>query len=294
MFKGSNVALITPFKNDKLDDETYIKLIHFHIDNGTNGLVPAGTTGESPTLSHSEHERVIELCVKESKGKLPVFAGTGSNSTEEAISLTKHAEKIGANGALVVTPYYNKPTQEGLFQHYKAINDKCGIPIIIYNIPGRSVIDMSVETMARLYELKNIIGVKDATGDLNRVDQTLKKLGSDFLQLTGNDDNALEFNKKGGEGAISVTANIAPKLCSEFQKVSNLKNVSANPEEAERLDQILQPLHEAMFVESNPSPVKYAAKILGLCDDTVRLPLVKVTDTTKDIIKKALKAAKLV
>ena len=294
MFKGSNVALITPFKNDKLDDETYIKLIHFHIDNGTNGLVPAGTTGESPTLSHSEHERVIELCVKESKGKLPVFAGTGSNSTEEAISLTKHAEKIGANGALVVTPYYNKPTQEGLFQHYKAINDKCGIPIIIYNIPGRSVIDMSVETMARLYELKNIIGVKDATGDLNRVDQTLKKLGSDFLQLTGNDDNALEFNKKGGEGAISVTANIAPKLCSEFQKVSNLKNVSANPEEAERLDQILQPLHEAMFVESNPSPVKYAAKILDLCDDTVRLPLVKVTDTTKDIIKSALKAAKLV
>ena len=294
MFKGSNVALITPFKNDKLDDETYIKLIHFHIDNGTNGLVPAGTTGESPTLSHSEHERVIELCVKESKGKLPVFAGTGSNSTEEAISLTKHAEKIGANGALVVTPYYNKPTQEGLFQHYKAINDKCGIPIIIYNIPGRSVIDMSVETMARLYELKNIIGVKDATGDLNRVDQTLKKLGSDFLQLTGNDDNALEFNKKGGEGAISVTANIAPKLCSEFQKVSNLKNVSANPEEAERLDQILQPLHEAMFVESNPSPVKYAAKILDLCDDTVRLPLVKVTDTTKDIIKKALKATKLV
>jgi 4-hydroxy-tetrahydrodipicolinate synthase len=294
MFKGSNVALITPFKNDKLDDETYIKLIHFHIDNGTNGLVPAGTTGESPTLSHSEHERVIELCVKESKGKLPVFAGTGSNSTEEAISLTKHAEKIGANGALVVTPYYNKPTQEGLFQHYKAINDKCGIPIIIYNIPGRSVIDMSVETMARLYELKNIIGVKDATGDLNRVDQTLKKLGSDFLQLTGNDDNALEFNKKGGEGAISVTANIAPKLCSEFQKVSNLKNVSANPEEAERLDQILQPLHEAMFVESNPSPVKYAAKILDLCDDTVRLPLVKVTDTTKDIIKKALKAANLV
>jgi 4-hydroxy-tetrahydrodipicolinate synthase len=294
MFKGSNVALITPFKNDKLDDETYIKLIHFHIDNGTNGLVPAGTTGESPTLSHSEHERVIELCVKESKGKLPVFAGTGSNSTEEAISLTRHAEKIGANGALVVTPYYNKPTQEGLFQHYKAINDKCGIPIIIYNIPGRSVVDMSVETMARLYELKNIIGVKDATGDLNRVDQTLKKLGSDFLQLTGNDDNALKFNKKGGEGAISVTANIAPKLCSEFQKVSNLKNVSANPEEAERLDQILQPLHEAMFVESNPSPVKYAAKILDLCDDTVRLPLVKVTDTTKDIIKKALKAAKLV
>ena len=293
MFKGSNVALITPFKNDKLDDETYIKLIHFHIDNGTNGLVPAGTTGESPTLSHSEHEKVIELCVKESNGKLPVFAGTGSNSTEEAISLTSHAEKIGANGALVVTPYYNKPTQEGLYQHYKAINDKCGIPILIYNIPGRSVIDMSVETMARLYELKNIVGVKDATGDLNRVDQTLKKLGKDFLQLTGNDDNALEFNKKGGEGAISVTANIAPKICSDFQKFSNLKGSNANIEEAERLNKILQPLHHAMFVESNPSPVKYAAKQLGLCDDSVRLPLVKVTDDTKDIVNKALKSSKL-
>ena len=172
MFKGSNVALVTPFKNNQLDEENYIKLIHFHIENGTNGLVPAGTTGESPTLSHDEHQKVIELCVKESSGKLPVIAGTGSNSTEEAISLTKHAEKIGANGALIVTPYYNKPTQEGLYQHYKAINDKCGIPILIYNIPGRSVIDMSVDTMARLFELKNIVGVKDATGDLNRVNQT--------------------------------------------------------------------------------------------------------------------------
>ena len=294
MFKGSNVALITPFKNDKLDDEAYIKLIHFHIDNGTNGLVPAGTTGESPTLSHLEHERVIELCVKESNGKLPVFAGTGSNSTEEAISLTKHAEKIGANGALIVTPYYNKPTQEGLYQHYKAINDRCGIPILIYNIPGRSVIDMSVETMARLFELKNIIGVKDATGDLTRVDQTLKKLGKEFVQLTGNDDNALEFNRKGGEGAISVTANIAPKLCSEFQKASNPRNTSANIEKSKRLDEILQPLHQAMFVESNPSPVKYAAKLLDLCDDDVRLPLVKVTDTTKEIVKKALHTAKLI
>ena len=293
MFKGSNVALVTPFKNDKLDDETYIKLIHFHIKNGTNGLVPAGTTGESPTLSHNEHERVIELCVKESNGKLPVFAGTGSNSTEEAISLTIHAEKIGANGALIVTPYYNKPTQEGLYQHYKAINDKCGIPIMIYNIPGRSVIDMSVDTMARLFELKNIIGVKDATGDLNRVSQTLKKLGNEFVQLTGNDDNALEFNKRGGVGAISVTANIAPKLCSNFQKLSKSKNDN-EIKEAEKLDKTLQPLHHAMFVESNPSPVKYAAKLLNLCDDNVRLPLVKVTDDTKDIIKKALYSTNLV
>ena len=293
MFKGSNVALITPFKNDKLDDETYIKLIHFHIKNGTNGLVPAGTTGESPTLSHNEHERVIELCVRESSGKLPVFAGTGSNSTEEAISLTKHAEKIGANGALIVTPYYNKPTQEGLYQHYKAINDKCGIPIIIYNIPGRSVIDMSVDTMAKLYELKNIIGVKDATGDLNRVDETLKKMGKDFIQLTGNDDNALEFNKRGGVGAISVTANIAPKLCSEFQKFS-VMNDEKSKSEAEKLNEILQPVHHSMFVESNPSPVKYAAKLLNLCEDDVRLPLVKVTNPTKEIIKKALKSASLI
>ena len=293
MFKGSNVALITPFKNNGLDEEAYIKLIHFHIDNGTNGLVPAGTTGESPTLSHDEHQRVIDLCIKESNGKIPVIAGTGSNSTEEAISLTTHAEKAGANGALIVTPYYNKPTQEGLYQHYKAINDKCGIPIIIYNIPGRSVIDMSVDTMARLYELKNIVGVKDATGDLDRVDQTLEKMGKDFIQLTGNDDNAFEFNKRGGVGTISVTANIAPKLCSDFQKFS--KSDSDNEmKEAERLDKILQPVHHSMFVESNPSPVKYAAKLLGLCDDNVRLPLVKVTDTTKEIVKKALQSAKLI
>ena len=293
MFKGSNVALITPFKNNKLDDDNYIKLIHFHIKNGTSGLVPAGTTGESPTLSHDEHEKVIELCVKESNGKLPVIAGTGSNSTEEAISLTTHAEKIGANGALIVTPYYNKPTQEGLYQHYKAINDKCGIPIIIYNIPGRSVVDMSVDTMAKLYELKNIVGVKDATGDLNRVDQSLKKMGKDFIQLTGNDDNALEFNKRGGVGTISVTANIAPKLCSEFQKFSVL-NDEKSKLEAERIDKILQPLHHSMFVESNPSPVKYAAKLLDLCDDEVRLPMVKVNDKTKKIVEDALKSTKLI
>ena len=293
MFKGSNVALITPFKNNGLDEEAYIKLIHFHIDNGTNGLVPAGTTGESPTLSHDEHQRVIDLCIKESNGKIPVIAGTGSNSTEEAISLTTHAEKAGANGALIVTPYYNKPTQEGLYQHYKAINDKCGIPIIIYNIPGRSVIDMSVDTMARLYELKNIVGVKDATGDLDRVNQTLEKMGKDFIQLTGNDDNALEFNKRGGVGTISVTANIAPKLCSDFQKFSK-SDTDNEMKEAERLDKILQPVHHSMFVESNPSPVKFAAKLLGLCDDNVRLPLVKVTETTKEIVKKALQSAKLI
>jgi 4-hydroxy-tetrahydrodipicolinate synthase len=293
MFKGSNVALITPFKNDKLDEEAYIKLIHFQISNGTNGLVPAGTTGESPTLSHDEHQKVIELCIKESNGKKIVIAGTGSNSTKEAISLTTHAEKAGANAALVVTPYYNKPTQEGLYQHYKAINDKIGIPILIYNIPGRSVIDMSVDTMARLFELKNIVGVKDATGDLDRVDQQKNKMGNDFIQLTGNDDNALEFNKRGGVGAISVTANIAPRLCSNFQKASKIENDESKLE-AIRLDKILQPVHNSMFIESNPSPVKYAAKLLGLCDDDVRLPLVKVTDPTKDIVKKALVSANLI
>ena len=293
MFKGSNVALITPFKNNSLDDEAYIKLIHFHMDNGTSGLVPAGTTGESPTLNHDEHQRVIDLCINESNGKIPVIAGTGSNSTEEAISLTSHAEKAGANGALIVTPYYNKPTQEGLYQHYKAINDKCGIPIIIYNIPGRSVIDMSVDTMARLFELKNIVGVKDATGDLDRVDQQLSKMGKEFIQMTGNDENAFEFNKRGGVGAISVTANIAPKLCSDFQKLSVSKDEN-DLIEAEKLDNILQPVHDAMFVESNPSPVKFGAKLMNLCDDEVRLPLVKVTDGAKTIIKKALESAKLI
>jgi 4-hydroxy-tetrahydrodipicolinate synthase len=293
MFKGSNVALITPFKDESLDVESYIKLIHFHLENGTSGLVPAGTTGESPTLSHKEHQQVIDLCIKESSGKIPVIAGTGSNSTDEAISLTTHAEKAGANAVLIVTPYYNKPTQEGLYQHYKAINDNCGLPIIIYNIPGRSVIDMSVETMARLFELKNIVGVKDATGDLNRVDKQLKAMGREFIQLTGNDDNALEFNRRGGVGAISVTANIAPKLCSKFQSLTLLSD-DKSQKEAESLDKILQPVHHSMFIESNPSPVKYAAKVLGLCDDAVRLPLVRVTDSTKSIINKALETAKLV
>ena len=292
MFKGSNVALITPFKNNKLDIDAYIKLINFQIINGTNGLVPAGTTGESPTLSHDEHQKVIDLCIQESNGKNPIIAGTGSNSTEEAISLTTHAEKAGASAALIVTPYYNKPTQEGLYQHYKAINDKCGIPILIYNIPGRSVIDMTVDTMARLFELKNIVGVKDATGDLDRVDQQKKKMGKDFIQLTGNDDNALEFNKRGGVGAISVTANIAPKLCADFQK-SSKTDTKEGQQEAHRLDKILQPIHNSMFIESNPSPVKYAAKLLGLCDDDVRLPLVKVTEPTKEVVKKALASANL-
>ena len=292
MFKGSNVALITPFKDDKLDTENYIKLINFHIENGTNGLVPAGTTGESPTLSHDEHQKVIELCIKEAKGKIPVIAGTGSNSTAEAVELTKHAEKAGADGALVVTPYYNKPTQEGLYQHYKTINDNTSLPIIIYNIPSRCVIDMSVDTMARLFELKNIAGVKDATGDLKRLDQTIEKLGHEFIQLTGEDGLAFEFNKRGGVGIISVTANIAPKLCSDMQRCSKSKSDN-EMKEAERIDQLLQPLHKSLFLESNPAPVKYAAKLLGLCDDSIRLPLVKIKKETQEEVKKALHSSKL-
>ncbi len=292
MFKGSIVALITPFKNNVLDEDKYIGLIHHHIKNGTKGVVPAGTTGESPTLNHNEHKKVIEIAVKECKGKIPVIAGAGSNSTEEAIELSKHAENSKADALLIVTPYYNKPTQEGLYQHYKSINDKVGIPIIIYNIPPRSVIDMSVDTMARLYELKNIIGVKDATADLDRVDQQLKKMGPDFIQLSGEDGTALEFNKRGGVGCISVTANVAAKLCSEFQELSLARNDNTMSK-AEELNKKLMPLHKALFIESNPSPVKYAASLLNLSSEDVRLPLVKITEKSKKEIQEALKFANL-
>ena len=288
MLKGSIVALITPFKDDSLNEENYIKLIDYHLKNGTNGIVPGGTTGESPTLSHNEHKKIIEIAVKQCNSKIPVIAGTGSNSTDEAVELSKFAEKAGSDALLIVTPYYNKPTQEGLYQHYKKINDNVGIPIIIYNIPSRSVIDMSVETMTKLYELKNITGVKDATGDLKRVQLQKKSMGNEFIQLTGNDDNALEFNKLGGVGAIGVTANIAAKLSSDFQKAC-----IEDKDKADELNKILQPLHTAMFIESNPSPVKYAASLLDMCEPTVRLPLVEVQDTNKKKISEALKVAKL-
>ena len=286
--------IITPFKKGKLDEDCYVSLIHHHLNNGTSGIVPAGTTGESPTLNHDEHKRVIELCVNECKGKIPVIAGTGSNSTEEAISLTKHAQKAGANAALVVTPYYNKPTQEGLYQHYKAINDSCDLPIIIYNIPPRSAIDMSVDTMARLFELKNIIGVKDATANLDRVDQQKKKMGENFLQLSGEDVTALEFNLRGGKGCISVSANVAPKLCSEFQNAALSKNDENQMAKAKKINDILMPLHKSLFIESSPSPVKFAASLLKLCSEEVRLPLVTITNTTKEKVKSALKNANLI
>ena len=294
MFKGSIVALITPFKNDKLDEGNYINLIHHHLENGTHGLVPGGTTGESPTLSHDEHRKIINLSVKECKNKIPIIAGTGSNSTAEAVELSKFAEKAGADGLLIVTPYYNKPTQEGLYQHYKKINDNVGIPIIIYNIPSRSVIDMTVETMTRLFELKNITGVKDATGNLDRADQQLKAMGKDLIMLTGEDGNAIEFNKRGGHGCISVTANVASKLCSEMQNASLSRNDHNLQSRAEEINKILSPLNKSLFIESNPSPVKYAASLLNLAPNDVRLPLVQVTDATKKRIQEALHHAKLI
>ena len=290
MFKGSNVALVTPFKNNKLDEESYIKLINFHIENGTNGLVPAGTTGESPTLNHVEHNKVIELCIKESNGKLPIIAGTGSNSTEEAISLTKHAEKSGADGALVVTPYYNKPTQHGLYSHFEAISKATTLPIIIYNIPGRSIVDMNTKTMRDLFKIKNIVGVKDATSDIPRVYETKTTIGEDFNQLTGDDATTLAFMVYGGHGSISVTSNIAPKLCSEFMKYCLDQNFA----KASEINDKLMPLHHALFVESSPAPVKYAASKLGLCKDDIRLPLTSISDETKQLVDKAMKHASLI
>jgi 4-hydroxy-tetrahydrodipicolinate synthase len=294
MFKGSIAALITPFKNDKLDEENYVNLIHHHLNNGTHGLVPGGTTGESPTLSHVEHHKIINLSVKECKNKIPIIAGTGSNSTAEAVELSKYADKAGVDGLLIVTPYYNKPTQEGLYQHYKKINDNVGSPIIIYNIHSRSVIDMSIETMSRLFELKNIIGVKDATGDLNRAEEQYKVLGKDFVMLTGEDGNAIEFNKKGGRGCISVTANVAAKLCSEMQNASLSRADNKLQKRAEEINKMLTPLNKSLFIESNPSPVKYAASLLKLAPDDVRLPLVKITEPTKSAVLEALKYAHLI
>ena len=285
MFKGSNVALVTPFKNNKLDEDNYIKLIHFHIENGTKGLVPTGTTGESPTLSHDEHQRVIDLCVRESKGKLPVIAGTGSNSTEEAISLTLHAEKMGANAALIVTPYYNKPTQEGLYEHFKAIDKaSMGIPIMIYNIPPRSIVDMSVEVMGKLSNLDNIIGVKDATSDLSRVEKQKNKCKDGFLQFSGEDITAFEFMKNGGNGCISVTANVLPKLCSDFQNLC----LEGNYDEALKIHKKLEPMHNALFIETSPSPVKYVLSEMGLIEDELRLPLVSIRQETKEILDKII------
>ncbi|MBF9232244.1 4-hydroxy-tetrahydrodipicolinate synthase [Microvirga alba] len=289
-FKGSITALVTPFKDGAVDEAAFRAFIDWQIENGTHGLVPVGTTGESPTLSHKEHDRVIEICVEHAKGRVPVIAGAGSNSTAEAIGFSKHAEKVGADAVLIVTPYYNKPTQEGLYQHFKAINDAIGIPIFIYNIPARSIVDMSVETMARLFELKNIVGVKDATANMARASQQRQAMGPDFIQLSGEDATALGFNAHGGHGCISVTANVAPRLCADMQEAS-LKGDYAT---ALKIQDRLMPLHNALFIETNPSPVKYAASVLGLMDDTVRLPMLTVSDSTKQAVRSAMVHAGLI
>ena len=294
MFKGSIPALITPFIKGEVDYDSFAKIIDWLIKQGSHGFVPCGTTGESPTLSHDEHNKIVSECIRMVDKRVPVIAGTGSNNTIEAIEFTRHAEKNGADAALVVTPYYNKPTQEGLYSHYKRISESTKLPIIIYNIPGRSVVDMNIDTMARLFELKNIVGVKDATGDLSRVDQQKKIMGPDFIQLSGEDGTALEFNMRGGVGCISVTANVATKLCSEFQDASTSKNKSNLLAKAKEINNTLMPLHKALFVESSPSPVKYAASLLKLSSDDVRLPLVKVTEETKKTVKSAMTYANLI
>jgi 4-hydroxy-tetrahydrodipicolinate synthase len=289
-FKGSITALITPFKDGKVDARALQTLVEWQIDQGTHGLVPCGTTGESPTLTHDEHRRVVELCVEAAAGRVPVIAGTGSNATAEAIELTHHAQSAGADGVLVVTPYYNKPTQEGLYLHFKAINDCADVPIIIYNIPGRSVIDMSVETMARLFKLKNIVGLKDATANMSRASLQRAALGTDFIQLSGEDATALGFMAHGGQGCISVTANVAPALCAEFQ----LACLAGNFRLALQLQDRLMPLHDALFVESNPGPVKYAASRLGLCSADTRLPLAPLAPASRKKVDDALAAVGLV
>jgi len=289
MFKGSFVALITPFRGGLVDEDAFCNFVEWQITEGTHGLVPCGTTGESPTLSHAEHHRVTEMCIEVSAGRVPVLAGAGSNSTSEAVSLAQHAEKAGADGLLVVTPYYNKPTQEGLYQHFKAINDAVNIPIFIYNIPPRSVIDMSVETMTRLFKLPNIVGVKDATGDIARVSKQRQAMGPEFIQLSGEDATALALNAHGGQGCISVTGNVAPRLCSEFQTACLEGNYAKALEYQDRL----MPLHQALFVESSPGPVKHAAKVLGLCSDELRLPMAPVSDATRQTVEAAMRSAGL-
>ena len=289
MFKGSFVALITPFKDTMVDERAFQSLVEWHIEQGTDGLVPCGTTGESPTLNHAEHMRVTELCIEVARGKVPVVAGTGSNSTEEAIQLTCHAKKAGADAALVVTPYYNKPTQEGLYLHYKAVHDAAGLPILIYNIPGRSIVDMSVETMAQLAKLPNVIGVKDATSDLARPIMTRMVIGPEFCQMSGEDATVVPFLAGGGQGCISVTANIAPRMCADLHKAWRERDLDTVME----LQDTLMPVHLAMFCETSPAPVKYAATLLGKCLPEVRLPMCEITDASKAQVKAALTGAGL-
>lgn len=287
MIKGSIPALVTPFKNGELDLDTLKKLVDWQIEQGSTGLVPVGTTGESPTLSHEEHEAVIEAVVKFAAGRVPVIAGAGSNNTVEGIRLMQHAERVGADAALVVTPYYNKPTQAGMIAHYTALHDCCTLPIIIYNIPGRSVVDMTPETMGQLAKLPRIVGVKDATGKIERVSMQRASCGPDFIQLSGEDATALGFNAHGGVGCISVTANVAPKLCAEFQAAT----LAGDYRKALEYQDRLMPLHEAIFIEPGLAGAKYGLSLLGRCTEEVRLPLVGLTDGTKARIKAAMEHA---
>ena len=289
MFKGSIPAVITPFDGNDVDYDSFSKIVNHLIENGSHGLVPCGTTGESPTLSHDEHKKIIEETIRISNKRVPVIAGTGSNNTLEAVEYTKHAERSGANAALVVTPYYNKPTQSGLFEHFKRITEETNIPIIIYNIPGRSVVDMSIETMIELSKIQNIVGVKDATNDLFRPLLTRKKMQNDFCYLSGEDGTALAYLAQGGHGCISVTANVAPKLCAEMHSKWQEGDLS----KAQEINLKLASLHNTLFIESSPGPVKYAASLLGLCNENTRLPLSSIKDHTKELVKSCLQELQL-
>ncbi len=290
MFKGSITALITPMnENGSVDTDGFQKFVDWQIKEGSHGLVPVGTTGESPTLTHEEHKLVVKLCVEAAGGRVPVIAGAGSNNTVEAIGFIEHAQNVGADGALVVTPYYNKPSQDGLFHHFKAIHDAADLPIVIYNIPGRSVVDMSVETMARLNELPRIVGVKDATGDMNRCADQRAAMGAEFIQLSGDDPSALGFAAMGGVGSISVSSNVAPKLCSLFQDALLAGDFATALEYQDKL----LPLHRAMFMEPSPAPAKYAGSLLGTCGPTSRMPIMPVTDESKAVIKKVIEDLEL-
>jgi 4-hydroxy-tetrahydrodipicolinate synthase len=288
--RGSMTALATPFREGAFDEAAFRAFVYWQIDQGTHGLVPVGTTGETPTLSHAEHDRVVEACIDEAGGRVPVVAGAGSNSTAEAVERARHAEKAGADAVLIVTPYYNKPTQAGMYAHFKAVNDAIGIPIIIYNIPGRSVVDMSVDTMKRLFELKNIAGVKDATAKLDRVSLQRQAMGEDFVQLSGEDATAIGFNAHGGCGCISVVSNVAPRLCADLQEAT----LGGDYAKALQIQDKLLPLHTSLFLETNPSPVKYALAKLGHMSEDVRLPLLPVGDETRRIVDAALRHAGLV
>ena len=288
-FSGAFTALITPFKNGAVDEDAFVKLVEWQIEQGIHGLVPVGTTGESPTLSHEEHDRVIELCVKTAAGRVPVIAGAGSNSTSEAVRLAKHAEEVGADGVLIVSPYYNKPTQAGLFAHFNAVAEAVSVPVIVYDIPGRSIVRVDDDTMAKLAKIKNIAGVKDAVGDAARPTRLLNLIGEDFAQLSGEDATCLPYLAAGGHGCISVVSNIAPALCAQMHEAFAKGDIAR----AMEINRQIMPLHDGMFTEASPGPVKYAASLLGICEPDTRLPLVEISSASKQVVEEALQASAL-